>query len=140
MKVDLRGVDKKVYSQNGEDGILASILETIGTTNKFYVEFGAQDGAECNTRLLRENGWTGLLMDSQNENPRINLHREFVTAENINTLFSRYCVPEKFDVLSIDIDFNDHWVGKAIERRCRPRIVIIEWNCSISPFRSLAVP
>ena len=40
-------------------------FENIGTTNKFYVEFGTQaDAAETNTRVLRErNGWTGLLMD-----------------------------------------------------------------------------
>ena len=29
-----------------------------------YVEIGAGDGSECNTRILREAGWKGLTFDS----------------------------------------------------------------------------
>ena len=64
------------YSQNGEDGILLSIFANIGTTNKYYVEFGVEDGLECNTRLLRDvYGWTGLMMDGGYHNPDRNLQR-----------------------------------------------------------------
>ena len=143
MIVDLRGTDHKIYSQNGEDGILHTILETIGASgqyDKYYVEFGVESGMECNTRALRENGWSGLLMDGGHDNPSINLHKEFITAENINDLFAKYYVPEHFGVLSIDIDYNDLWVWKAIAPKYQPRVVVIEWNCSISPFRSLTVP
>jgi hypothetical protein len=139
-KVDLRGTDLKRFSQNGEDGILENILKTIGTTNKYYVEFGVGDGSECNTRLLRENGWSGLMMDCDHHDPSIGLHREFINAENINDLFAKYHVPADFDVLSIDIDNNDYWVWKALSSGYKPRVVIIEWNCSISPYRSLVVP
>jgi hypothetical protein len=41
--MDLAESEKKVYSQNGEDGIIEKIFETIGTTNKTYVEFGVED-------------------------------------------------------------------------------------------------
>lgn len=140
MKVNLRGTDLKVFSQNGEDGILRKILETIGTTNRYFVEFGVEDGQECNTRLLRENGWQGLMMDGKHHCPEVGLYKEFVTAENINKLFAKYCVPHEFDVLSIDIDYNDYWVWKALDTRYQPRVVVIEWNCSISPYRSLVVP
>ncbi len=137
--INLRGTDRKTFSQNGEDGILEKILETIGTTNKFYVEIGVGDGSECNTRSLRENGWIGLLLDSGDyNNPKIGLHRESITAENINGLLAKYQVPQEFDVLSIDIDGNDYWIWKAITYQ--PRVVIIEWNCSISPFRALTIP
>ena len=35
---------QKVYSQNGEDGILRIIFDKIGTANKFCVEFGMRYG------------------------------------------------------------------------------------------------
>ncbi len=136
--INLRGTDRKVFSQNGEDGILEKILETIGTTNKFFVEIGT-DGVECNTRLLKENGWSGVMIDANSRNSSVQL--ELVTAENINDIFAKYSVPQEFDVLSIDIDGNDYWVWKAINETLHsPRVVIIEWNCSVSPFRSLTVP
>ncbi len=136
--INLRGADRKTFSQNGEDGILEKILATIGTTNKFFVEIGVGNADECNTRLLRENSWKGLMLDSENYNPSIGIRREFVDAENVNSLFAKYHVPQEFDVMSIDIDGNDYWVWKAL--RYQPRVVIIEWNCSITPFRALTIP
>lgn len=136
--INLRGADRKTFSQNGEDGILEKILETIGTTNKYFVEIGVGNADECNTRLLRQNGWTGLMLDSLYHDPNKGIHREFVDAENVNGLLSKHGVPREFDVLSIDIDGNDYWVWKAITYQ--PRVVIIEWNCSISPFRALVIP
>ena len=56
--------EKKIYSQNGEDGIIEFIFSKLGTTNKFSVEFGVGDGFECNTiHLLENRGWKGLMMD-----------------------------------------------------------------------------
>ena len=46
--VDLKPHERKVYSQNGEDGILEAIFAAIGVTNRFFVEFGCQDATECN--------------------------------------------------------------------------------------------
>src|ERR1700722_6760188 len=53
----------QVYSQNGEDGMIAEIFRRIGLTNKFFVEFGIGDGLENNTRLLLELGWHGIWID-----------------------------------------------------------------------------
>ena len=61
---DINLHEKKIYSQNGEDGILEFIFSKIATTNMFSVEFGVGNGFECNTvYLLEKKGWKGLMMD-----------------------------------------------------------------------------
>ena len=133
-------IERKEFSQNQEDGIINAIFKMIGTTNKYYVEFGVEDGIECNTRhLLLRRGWKGLLMDGDNENESLNLHREFITAENIESLFEKYHVPEEFDLLSIDIDGNDYWVWKAI-KKINPRVVIMEYNACFPWEESKTIP
>lgn len=129
--INLELYEMRIISQNGEDGILQKIFDVIGTTNKYYVEFGAGNGHFCsNTKYLREQfGWTGLLLEgSCQENERINLHKAFITAENICDLFETYDVPEEFDFISIDIDRNDFYVWRALSEKYSPRVVAIEFN------------
>lgn len=130
-EITLRLYEKRLISQNGEDGILEKIFAVLGTTNKYYVEFGAGEGHfGSNTKWLREkHHWKGLLMDGfYTENPSINLHKEFVTAENICNLLKKYNVPKEFDLISIDIDRNDFYVWKALSQYYKPRVVVIECN------------
>jgi len=135
---DLTIFEQRVYSQNGEDGILKVIFMKVGTTNKFCVEFGVGDGKECNTRYLTEKeGWHALLMDT-NERAPPSVKREFITPANINNLFLKYSVPEQFDLLSVDLDYNTYWVWKAIEG-FRPRVVVIEYNGLIAPDQAKVV-
>ena len=54
----------KVFSQSGEDGIIAEIFRRIGTTNRAFVEFGSSSGVENNTSLLLRLGWNGLWIDA----------------------------------------------------------------------------
>ena len=63
---DLIKFHKKVLSQQGQDGALEEIFRVIGTTDKFFVEFGSsgrRDG-QGNTPYLRDLGFTGLLMNA----------------------------------------------------------------------------
>merc|ERR1740123_640855 len=134
--------ERKVYSQNGEDGIIEAIFMQIGVTDKYYVEFGTQDGSEINTRNLRENyGWNGLLMDGSHENETINLHKEWLLPSNIVSLFQKYDVPKQFDLLSTDTDFKDFWISEAIlSGDYRPRVIISEVNSCFDPSLALTVP
>lgn len=132
--VDLRKFERSVHSQNGEDGVIRKIFDCIEAPTKYFVEFGASDGFFLsNTLLLREHGWKGLLLDSEFDNPGLNLHKEFITAENINQLFEKYEVPFEFDLLSIDIDFNDFHVWNALNEKYKPRVVVVEYNGNFSP-------
>jgi len=124
---NLNTYERRVYSQNGEDGIIQAIFKQIKPTNKYYVEFGVTDGRECNTKFLKNQGWRGLWMDGLDNPPEFGVKKEFITAENINIVFKKYKVPKEFDLLGIDIDGNDYWVWKAL-KNYKPRVVVIEYN------------
>lgn len=131
---DLAKYEAKLFSQNGEDGITMEIINRLNIKNGFYVEFGSQNAAECNTRILREKyNWNGLLMDSFYENSYINLKKEFITRENIVNLFEKYSVPKRFNLLSIDIDFNDFYVLHQILQHYEMDIIILEYNAYFYP-------
>lgn len=133
-EIDLLPFEHSFYSQNGEDGVLAKLLTLIPPTSKFCVEFGAYDGITgSNTCLLRKQGWTALLLDRMYEMPNCSLYKEFITADNINSLFAKYQVPCDIGVLSIDIDYNDFYIWKAIDPKYQPAIVVIEYNASHLP-------
>lgn len=136
---DLESRERRIFSQNGEDGVIAALFETIGTTNRYFVEIGVGDATECNTAALLERGWRGLMLDCQGicANPLAWVEKEFVTAENVNALLSKYGVPREFDLLSIDVDGNDFWIWAAIA--ARPRVVVIEYNSSVPPDECRAI-
>jgi hypothetical protein len=143
----------KVYSQHDEDGIIQEIFRRVGTTSRTFVEFGVETGAECNTTKLLIEGWSGLwieanapscqriasLFDAFLKDKRLTLHQSMVTAENINELIRSGGFSGEIDLLSIDIDFNDYWVWKAIEV-ANPRVVTIEYNAGLRPPMSVTVP
>lgn len=137
----LQKFEHKIYSQTGADGIISFLLDCVGRGGRYFVEFGVENGIECNTRYLREYaGFSGLMMDNCNEHRVIGLYRETVTVANINLLFEKYGVPLDFEILSIDIDSNDLWIWNAIDEKYTPKIVIIEYNGVLPPPISATIP
>lgn len=134
----------KVYSQNDEDGIIEEIFNRIGTTNKVFIEFGVQNGLECNSHYLLFKGWRGLWIDGGHDeeiqekfapviaNGQLKFLQAFITRENINELFIAGGVTGEIDLLSIDIDGNDYYVWEAINV-VKPRVVVIEYRAFIPP-------
>ncbi len=45
-------IQRREFSQNREDGMIAAIFAMVGTTNRYFVEFGVEDGIQCNRRYL----------------------------------------------------------------------------------------
>jgi len=124
---------KRVFSQRDEDGVIEAVFERIGTTDKVYVEFGVEDGSECNSRNLRENhGWEvekSLLMDGSHHRPEINLQKVVFNRDNILSLFEKFGVPKKFDFLSEDSDAYDFFLMETIlEGGYHPRAIMMEYN------------
>ena len=155
---DLKRLERygyKVYSQNEEDGMIAEIFNRIGTTNRFFIEFGVQNGLECNTHYLLFQGWEGVFMEGSAkyceqiaknfkiplEKGQLTLLNAFITAENINDLISQTKAKDlvEIDLLSIDIDGNDYWVFEAINV-IKPRVVVIEINAKFPPPMEYIMP
>lgn len=136
----------KVFSMHGQDGILQEIFRRIGVTDRRFVEFGAQDGMQCNARLLLWTGWSGLWMEADArasirlretyrptlDDGRLAFAEAFVTAENINQLLRDNGATGEIDLLVIDVDGNDIHLFEAIDA-ISPRVVCIEYNASFPP-------
>ncbi|MEO6977011.1 MAG: hypothetical protein ABI113_01495 [Mucilaginibacter sp.] len=138
--------ENQVFSQNGEDGIIQEIFNRIGATNKYFIEFGVENGLECNSTNLLYKGWSGLWIEGSSghcndiskrfkdviDGGRLKIQNAFINAENIESLFNKGGAPFEPDLLSIDIDYNDYYVWKAISKY-KPRVVIIEYNSIFRP-------
>lgn len=145
-----------VYSQNGEDGLLLSLLEQTGAASKTFVEIGVEDARECNTAILAFLlGWDGLMLEANpmavdaglrlagrllaRKRNRLQIRQAFVTAENVNGLIEEAGFNGEIGVLSIDVDGVDYWLWKAL-RVVSPRLVVIEYNASFGATRAVTVP
>ena len=148
--------ERKVHSQFGEDGLLLHFFSKIGAPNKTFIEFGIEDGTECNAANLALNfGWGGLFLegsDSLADRARVFYHRDrgispnhvkirsaFITRENINDLFVQNGMTGEIDFLSVDVDGVDYWLYDAITV-VQPRLVVLEFSTAYGPHRSLTVP
>ena len=153
-KTALKAKEYKVYSQNGDDGLIAFVFSQIGTTNKTFIEFGIGNGSECNMANFIQNfGWNGLLIDGNEEGVlaakslysneikkgTVKIDLQFLTVENINQVFHDNDCTGEIDLLSIDIDGNDYWIWESISV-VNPRVVVVEYNASFGDSRSVTVP
>lgn len=138
--VDFDALTKGLFAQGAEEAMLDRVFERVAPRRRFCVEFGAGDGLRnSNTaRLLREGGWRGAMIEASDYrfgqlranwggDPRVRLAQARVQPDTVEALFASLDVPDDLDLLSIDIDGNDYWVWRAIERY-RPQVVVVEYN------------
>lgn len=125
--MELFKYEKRIFSQNGEDGILEKLINDINITTKESLEIGSGNTNECNTRNLSH--WTKTYFDKDFENPLIRLYKHKVTENNINNLINYYHL-NNISLLSIDIDGQDFYIWKKLSSAF-PIIVVIEYNCRI---------
>lgn len=139
---DLTPAEVRVFSQNGEDGVIEEICRRIGVAEQSFVEFGIETGVEGNCVFLAEVlGWRGLFIEADRtkfdvvarryrDRPAITVTHALVTPANVNELITAAGFNGELDVLSIDIDSHDYWVWEAVSV-VSPRLVIIEYNSHI---------
>ena len=143
--INLSVAELKVFSQNGEDGIIAELVRCLPVESRYFVEFGVEDGTECNTRLLSEAfDWSGPYLEPDataykklpsrwSGSETVAVAQETVTSGDVAELFQRDQVPEILGLLPIDVDGQDYWIWEALPARYRPAIVVIECNTSYRP-------
>ena len=122
-----------VYTQFGEDGLIAACLEKIGTANQQCFEIGAADGRFfSNTLRLREEGWRAVLIEADAKQ-HTKLVSEFghtaicihETCTDLDATLSTTGICDAPDLGIIDIDGQDYWLWHDL-RNVRPRIMLVE--------------
>ena len=118
------------------------IFARIGETNRKVLELGAGSARECmSSNLIINHNWEGFLVDGSEKNREIafKFYSQFnntgisqpkflvrwITVENINSICDDFELTGEIDLLSIDIDGNDYWVLKALEK-VSPRVIVLE--------------
>ena len=148
----LRGVEFRVFSQWGDDGIIQWLVGALEFPNEVFVEFGVENYRESNTRFLMMNdNWSGLVMDGSDGNVaqivkseyfwkyELEARAVFIDTDNINELLASSRTGKEVGILSVDIDGNDYWIWKAIDT-VDPVVVIIEYNSAFGTDRAITIP
>ncbi len=151
----IEDIEFKIFSQFGDDGIIQFLIDKLEIDYEYqnFIEFGVEDYSEANTKfLLLNNNWSGLILDSSNENIEnikknnffwkfeLEAIKSFITKENINSIIANSNInKKKIGILSIDIDGNDYWVWKEINV-IDPLIVIVEYNSTFGFEKKISIP
>ena len=149
---NINDLDYKVFSQNGEDGIIDYLLYSLKIDKPKFVEIGIGDYSECNTRFLFERtSPKGLVVDCIEDlktkvSKNIKLWRaditileEFISSKNINSILKKYNFDKNIDLFSLDVDGIDYWILKELPKNFS-KIAIIEFNSTFGSEKEITVP
>jgi hypothetical protein len=145
-----------IYSQVGQDGILAEIFRRIGVRKSTYVEFGAWDGIYLsNGRFLYEQGWHGVLIEADAKrfgkirsrygknctliNAMVGAPKQGVEGRPLDALLKDSSISlDAVSFVSIDVDGPDLEIFD--ELGFSPAVVLVEGGTDIAPSYPLRLP
>ena len=155
--MELAAYRRNVYSQNGEDGVIAKIFDVLNITGGYVCEFGAWDGIHLsNTHYLyRDNppgmSYIPILIESDADRfaeLKLNLkniekkyisntlvNKDSAHPDCLNKVLEKFNIPdlqENFSLLSIDVDGPDYEIWKGFTEY-KPKVVIIETSQLLNP-------
>lgn len=141
-----------IYSQTGQDGILAEIFRRLSITNGKFVEFGAWDGVFLsNSRWLFEQGWDGVFIEADK--------KKFKKLESSYENTSTKCINAKVGVtesdclasviegvidvstinfVSIDVDGMDLDIFERMG--FKPDVIVLEGGFNFTPMLDREIP
>jgi hypothetical protein len=146
---------KNVYSQRGDDGIIAEIFSRLGIEHGCFVEFGAWDGVYlANSRALVERQWNGVFIEADPAKFE-KLRRNYVDCadircinewvghpgdegRSIDDIASEHLPGREIDFMSIDIDGLEYRILETMA--LRPKAMCIEGGFAWNPAFTKRVP
>tara|TARA_B100001250_G_scaffold393871_1_gene397093 strand:- start:363 stop:1295 length:933 start_codon:yes stop_codon:yes gene_type:complete len=149
---NINNLDFKVFSQNGEDGIIDYLLFQLKIKKPKYVEIGVGDYTESNTRYLFETmSPKGIIFDCiENFKERVKenvkmwkgdlkIIKQSVNSDNILNLLKKNNFINNIDLFSLDVDGIDYWIINSMPKNFS-KIVILEYNPIFGPKLKVTVP
>ena len=143
----------RVYSQWGEDGILNFLCDCLNINKPKALELGAGNFSECNTRFLAEYRHASVVaVDARDDLiPFVQGLPAFwrTSIWPLNEWITPDSTPEiqrtatelmgGVDIVSLDIDGNDYWVGQVFDL-ASVSILVVEYNPLFGAAMSVSVP
>ena len=149
---NLNQTEYKVFSQNGEDGIIDFLLNRLDIQNPKFLEIGVGNYKESNTRFIfMKSPNKGMIIDNlknlkQEVSKNVKLWKgdltiieETVTSDNISNILRINNFQNNLDLFSLDIDGIDYWVMKELPENLS-KIVITEYNATFGANLEVTVP
>ena len=141
----------KIFSQNGEDGILNYIISMLKLERPNFIEIGVGTYIEANTRFIYDRfSSKGIIIDSVNDlktkvfsnvnswKGDLRVVEEKVSTENINNIISENCDFD-VDIFSLDIDSIDYWIIDKLKPNIS-KIFVAEYNAVFGSSLEVTVP
>lgn len=140
---------KNVYSQHGEDGVIAEIMRRIGLGPNWTCDVGAWDGRYgSNCYELVKRGWPCVMIEAEESKFKylqqlsrrvdgrikpVHARVEYTDGPNtLDAILERAQLPSPIQLLSIDIDSYDYHVWRGFSSQ-RPAVVVIEIGSATLP-------
>ena len=148
---DLIETEVKIFSQNGEDGIIDYLVHKLKVDKKNFIEIGVGNYRESNTRFLYNRYHPkGLIIDYIDDmKKKVTKHVNFwkgdlricnqkIDSDNILDILNKNCDYE-IDFFSIDIDSIDYWIIKKLKNNIS-KIFVAEYNPVFGAELEVTVP
>ena len=148
---DLTETEVKIFSQNGEDGIIHYLSSRLKLNSKNFVEIGVGNYRESNTRYLYNKYHPkGIIIDciedmKEKVKPFVNLWKgdlricnKKINSDNILDILNKECDYE-IDIFSLDIDSIDYWVIEKLKKNIS-KIFVAEYNPVFGAELEVTVP
>ena len=146
---------RNIYSQRGDDGIIAEIFKRLNIERGFFVEFGGWDGVFlANSRALFDAGWSGAFIEADTEkfgdlkrnyagHEQILCIREWVglpggPGKMIDQIAAEEFAAREIDFMTIDIDGLDYRILETMA--LQPKVVCIEGGFAWHPKFTRRIP